>query len=220
MAACASSASPAVAVSNDRRSASRRIASSRPAALWWKPPVSDSPMRARTCAPHQVVRGVGGAAGASSAASSTWFRRFGGVDLGPAAAAARCGDRSAAERLRSSIWWLCGVAPPSRTTHDRKRRRPPPPTSSSATGASAGLSRPSEHQKPPATDAAFCETFCFVTPLGRRVKFTGRGERTASPGRTVCWSKQANLCRWRRVPENFTVPRAFESTIVQKNVRN
>ena len=63
------------------------------------------------------------------------------------------------------------------------------------------------------------QTSCFVTPLGRRVKFTGRGERTASPGRRVCWSKQANLCRWRRVPENFTVPRAFESTIVQENVR-
>ena len=32
-------------------------------------------------------------------------------------------------------------------------------------------------------------------------------------------ARQANLCRWRRVPENFTVPRAFESTIVQENVR-
>ena len=64
-----------------------------------------------------------------------------------------------------------------------------------------------------------CETRLLVMPLGRRVKFTGRGERTASPGREVCWSKQANLCRWRRVPGNFTVPRAFESTIVQENVR-
>ena len=33
------------------------------------------------------------------------------------------------------------------------------------------------------------QTFCFVTPLGRRVKFTGRAELTAPAVGSGCWSK-------------------------------
>jgi hypothetical protein len=33
------------------------------------------------------------------------------------------------------------------------------------------------------------QTLCFVTPLGRRVKFTGRAELTAPAVGSGCWSK-------------------------------